>query len=109
MNIALPTLNLQSTNAQRAPESAILTSNHMASAVDTQGLPSDPAGQIRDEKQHPVGDILGRAQALERQPFDEALLAVFAHRLPLALGCRVGAHEAGGDVVDRNIPRPQLF
>ena len=50
----------------------------MASAVDAQGLPGDPAGQIRDEKQHPIGKILRRPEALERQPRGQALLPVGA-------------------------------
>ena len=77
----------------------------MASAVDTQGLPGDPAGQIRDEKQHPVGDILRRPESLERQPRDQALLTVGAHRLPLIAALpRIGlwrfAARAGPDLVE---------
>src|SRR4051812_45106245 len=73
------------------------TSNHVASAVDTQNLPCHPARQIRDKEQDAIRDILRRPKALERQPFNQAMLVCFAHRVPLALSRRVRAHEAGGD------------
>ena len=38
-----------------------------------------------------------------------AALPLLAVRLPLPLGRRVGAHEAGRDVVDRDAPRAELM
>ena len=40
---------------------------------------------------------------------EEPLLAVLAHRLPLPLGGRVGADEARRDVVDGDVPGPELM
>lgn len=55
-----------------------------------------------------MGDVVGRAQALEGDAFDQGRLAFGAVGLPLALSGGVGADEAGGDVVDRDAPGAEL-
>ena len=73
-----------------------------------QHLAGDPAGIVGREEQHAVGDVVGRAEPLQRDAIDERALALLAVRLPLPLGRRVGAHEARRDVVDGDAPRPEL-
>src|SRR5665647_2493333 len=63
---------------------------------------------VRGEKEHPVGDVLGRAQPFERDAFYESMLTLLTIGLPLAFRRRVGAHEAWRHVVDRDAPRSQL-
>jgi hypothetical protein len=55
-----------------------------------------------------VGDVVGRAETLERDAIDERALPFLAVRLPLPFGGRVGSDEPRRDVVDGDAPRAQL-
>ena len=77
-------------------------------AVDREHLARDPAGMVRREEQHARRNVLHRAQAPQRDPFDERPLSLGAVRCPLRLGGRIRAHEPGRHVVDRDAPRSQL-
>ena len=63
---------------------------------------------IGGEEHHHRGDVVGRAEPLQRDVLKQPLLALLAHRLPLPLGGRIGADEARRDVVDGDVPRPEL-
>src|SRR5689334_25117682 len=76
--------------------------------VDRQYLASDPPSIVGREEQHAVRDVLGCTESLERDPLDQRALAFLAVRLPLTLGRRIRAHESRRDVVDRDVPRPEL-
>ena len=78
-------------------------------SVHAQHLAGDPAGIVRGEEQHGMGDVLGRAQALQRDRLDEALLPLLAIGLPLPLRRRIGADEAGRDIVDGDAPGAELM
>ena len=67
-------------------------------------LTANPPGVIRGEEQHAVRDVIRRAQALEGDALDQFALAFLAVSLPLAFGGGVGAHEAGRDAVDGDLP-----
>src|SRR5579883_1204555 len=77
-------------------------------AAHRQHLAGDPAGIVGGEEEDGMGDIGGRAEAAERDTFDEALLPFGAVGLPLLLGRRVGAHEAGSDAVDGDAEGAEL-
>ena len=55
-----------------------------------------------------MGDVVGRAESLEGDVVDERRLTCFAVGLPLFFSRGVGADEAGGDVVDGDLPRAKL-
>src|SRR5258708_7946542 len=77
-------------------------------AAHREDLAGDPAGIVGGEEQHAVSDILGLAGAAQRDALDQSLLALGAIGIPLLLGRRIGAHEAGCDVVDGDAERPEL-
>src|SRR5262249_36839033 len=54
-------------------------------------------------------DVLGLAEAAQRDALDQPLLALGTVGLPLPRGRRVGAHEAGRDVVDGDAELPELM
>ena len=81
--------------------------DHLPPSIDSTWPVIQPACS-EAKNSTPCGDVVGRAEALERDAIDQRALPVLAVRLPLPLGRRVRAHEAGRDVVDGDAPRPEL-
>src|SRR5450631_1154103 len=78
-------------------------------AVHADHLTADPGGEIGGEKNHHRSDVVGRAESLCRDILEQLLPAVLAHRLPLLLGCRIGAYETRRDVVDGDVPGAEFM
>src|SRR5215211_7415252 len=80
----------------------------LLAAVDRQHLPCNPARALRCEEQYTVRNVLRRTEPLERNSVDQRALTLLAIRLPLSLRRGVRPHEAGGNVVHGDTPRPEL-
>lgn len=76
----------------------------LLATIDADHLARDPVGEIRREEHHHGRDILGRAQSLQGDVLQKLSLSLGAHRLVLPLRRRVREHEAGSDIVDRDVP-----
>src|SRR5258706_9567838 len=81
----------------------------LASPVDRQDLAVDEARQVGGEEHHRLGDIVRRAQALERDAVDQRALALRAVGVPLRLAGRIAADEARRDAVDPDAVRAELM
>ena len=77
-------------------------------AINRKYLATNPAGIIRRQKEHAVGDVVGLAEALQCNTGHQRLLHLWAVGFPLALGIGVGQHKPGGDVVDGNVEWPKF-
>src|SRR5579863_8150005 len=53
---------------------------HMLAAIDRQGRAGDETGFVRDQEQDGAGDVLGLAEAADRDARDDLLEDVLRHR-----------------------------
>src|SRR4029079_6276275 len=71
-------------------------------AVDDDGFASDVV--VGDKERDDVGDLLGRAFAMERNAMLEIQLFAFGRHV----GVKAGANDAGGDAVDADVVVGQI-
>src|SRR5579884_323213 len=83
-------------------------SSHPRPSVDAERLARAPPGVVGGEEEHRRGDVLGRAQATQRDALQQRRLPRRPVRLPLPPRARVAQHEAGGHAGDRDLPRTEL-
>src|SRR5205823_15133850 len=94
-SLAMTVNGLSLRGAQRRSnlgEPARSASIHVLAAIDREGRAGDEIGLVRDQEQDGAGDVLGLAEAADRNPCDDLFENVLRHR----------AHHLGIDIAGRN-------